>query len=189
MDHICGLPAEIIAIEPGSAYHESLRARGFKTYSFAADAVEHYKEAVEWVISFETIEHVGNPLAFLSEIVALLKPDGRVALSTPNRDDALLEIAGERYKQFYYRVHHRWYFDIDSLTACARLCGLELDRVHYVQRYGIANAITWIRDGRPSGESIIPAIDDPALDTAWRHRLESMGQSDWLYAIFKRTGT
>lgn len=186
LDHISGLASEIVAIEPGSAYHASLRSRGFRTYDFTRDALEHHDRSIDWAICFETIEHIGDPRTFLAEIVDLLKPDGRVALSTPNRNDALIDLAGTPYRQFYYRVHHRWYFDMDSLKACARTCGLELERVSFVQRYGISNAMTWIRDGRPSGDTKIVEIDDIALDAAWRRHMESTGRSDWFYAIFRR---
>jgi SAM-dependent methyltransferase len=186
LDHIKGLPREIIAVEPGTAYHASLQARGFKTYSFTSDALTDHKGTVDWAINFETIEHIPNPRIFLTEIADLLTLEGRVAISTPNRNDAMIDLAGERYRQFFYRVHHRWYFDIESLTECARLCRLELESVAYVQRYSISNAMIWIRDGRPGGDTQIESVDHPTLDAVWRRHFETTGTSDWLYATFKR---
>tara|TARA_A100001037_G_scaffold301587_1_gene331442 strand:+ start:458 stop:1405 length:948 start_codon:yes stop_codon:yes gene_type:complete len=189
LNYAKGFAREIIAIEPGTAYHASLQDRGFKTYGFTSDALEEHKGTVDWAINFETIEHIDNPRTFLTEIVDLLRPEGRIAISTPNRDDAMLELAGESYRQFFYRVHHRWYFDKNSLTECARLCGLELESYRFIQRYSISNAMVWIRDGRPGGNVNIPCVDHPILDAAWRRHFESNETSDWLYAIFKRAGS
>ena len=186
LDHIKGLPREIIAIDPGTAYHASLQARGFKTYSFTSEAMTDHNGSVDWAITFETIEHIPNPRIFLTEIANLLTPQGRIAISTSNRNDAMLDLAGERYRQFFYRVHHRWYFDETSLTECARVASLELESVAYVQRYSISNAMTWIRDGRPGGDAKIESVDHPTLDATWRRHFETAGTSDWLYAIFKR---
>jgi SAM-dependent methyltransferase len=41
---------------------------------------------IDAVVSFETIEHVPNPVSFLNEISRILKPQGIVILSTPNKD-------------------------------------------------------------------------------------------------------
>lgn len=38
------------------------------------------------VVSFETVEHVPEPEKFLSEIQRVLKPDGLLIISTPNRE-------------------------------------------------------------------------------------------------------
>ena len=38
------------------------------------------------VVSFETIEHVADPARFVAECVRVLKPGGRLLVSTPNRE-------------------------------------------------------------------------------------------------------
>ena len=42
--------------------------------------------SVDVVVSFETIEHVEKPEAFLDECIRVLVPGGQLILSTPNRD-------------------------------------------------------------------------------------------------------
>lgn len=42
-------------------------------------------QSVDVVVSFETIEHVDNPLRFLDECVRVLAPQGRLIISTPNK--------------------------------------------------------------------------------------------------------
>jgi len=41
--------------------------------------------AVEVVVSFETLEHLTDPARFLDECVRVLRPGGRLIISTPNR--------------------------------------------------------------------------------------------------------
>jgi 2-polyprenyl-6-hydroxyphenyl methylase / 3-demethylubiquinone-9 3-methyltransferase len=62
------------------------------------------------VTSMEVIEHVADPAAFLTQLLARLKPDGLLLLSTPNRTAAsrlLLVEAAERLGQVP-RGTHNW---------------------------------------------------------------------------------
>jgi SAM-dependent methyltransferase len=75
------------------------------------------------VVSFETIEHVPDPEVVLDEFRRVLRPDGLLVLSTPNRDvytpgnpfhlreltPSELEAALEkRFKSFRLRRQHTW---------------------------------------------------------------------------------
>ncbi len=185
LDHVSGLARQCIAIEPGEAYHTSLADRGYRVYPFGDDAAADWSGKVDWAFSFDVIEHVGNPRDFLDGIASLLKPDGKLMLSTPNRNDALMDLA-TAYPPFFYRAAHRWYFDGDSLATCAERAGLQMESVRYVQRYGLANATAWMRDGRPSGRDVLPHLDEPLLDRTWQAHLEQRGVADRLYAFLMK---
>ena len=63
------------------------------------------------VICGELIEHLENPYAFLREVGKLLKPDGRLILTTPNPFGfpvLLCEIL--RLRRFFYTTEHLYYF-------------------------------------------------------------------------------
>ncbi len=51
-----------------------------------ADNIPLADGAVDCVVSFETIEHVSDPQAFLQECARVLTPNGRLILSTPARE-------------------------------------------------------------------------------------------------------
>jgi len=178
-------PRTIIAIEPADALRPAIQAKGFETFAYATDAAASFAGAVDLACTFNVIEHVPDPVGFLADAAALLAPDGRLLLSTPNRDDTLMDLA-PAYPQFFYRTAHRWYFDADSLAACAAQVGLKISRVHYIQRFGLANALVWIRDGKPSSHDSLPGLSDARLDQTWQDNLVRRGVADRLYVVLER---
>jgi SAM-dependent methyltransferase len=186
LDHIRGLPKTCLAIEPCEEYHASLKERGYQVYHSVAHAVEDFKHRVDVVFSLSTVEHVGNPFGFFSEIRRLLGPEGLFLVSTPNRNDILMDLLDQEYKQFFYRTAHRWYFDAASLANLATRCGFEIVAQRCLQRFGISNALAWLRDRKPAGDRPLPGLDDPLLNQFWQNYLESKGVGDYLYLIVKR---
>lgn len=186
LDHIRGLPKTCLAIEPCEEYHASLRDRGYRVYPSIASGIEDFKQKVDVVFSLSTVEHVGNPFEFFQEIRHLLQPKGLLVVSTPNRNDVLMALLGDAYKQFFYRTVHRWYFDMLALTNLAERCGFEIVQQRCLQRFGISNAMAWLRDRKPTGDSTLAGLDDPLLNQFWKNYLESKGIGDYLYLIVKR---
>jgi SAM-dependent methyltransferase len=52
----------------------------------SAEAIPLESASVDMIVSFETIEHVKNPAIFLGECKRVLRPNGLLIISTPNRD-------------------------------------------------------------------------------------------------------
>ena len=187
VSHVEGLAEKIIAVEPTERYHSSLRERGYDVFSYAADALNVYPEGVDIAVTFQVIEHVLNPRVFLAEIGTLLKPGGVLIIATPNRNDVLLKLLPDEFPRFYYRTVHRWYFDRQSLRQCVELAGLDVVSERYVQTYGMANVLLWLKERKPNGNSRIPGIDNVA-DKLWDGYLESTGQSDNIYVCARKPG-
>ncbi len=190
IDHVAGLASKIIAIEPSTLYHDSLRKRGYETFSYAADAVKARPESVDFAVSFQVIEHVLNPREFLGEIVALLKPGGSLLIATPNREDILMKLLPEEFPSFFYRVVHRWYFDRASLRRCVETVEagvLKVEMERFLHTYGMSNALSWMKERRPAGNLRLPGIDGTA-DALWNSYLETSGQADTLFILARKTG-
>lgn len=147
-------------------------------------AAASHARRVDVAFAIQVIEHVENPLAFLTEIRPLLARDGVLVLSTPNRADILMDLLPEDFPPFFYRTQHRWYFDVASLTRCAAAAGFTVIETRYVHRYSIANAMLWLRDCRPMGRTPLAPLDG-ALDGLWRSWLEANGRADNLYLVLQ----
>lgn len=185
LDHIGGLTEEVIAIDPAEGFADSLRARGYRYFASVDEAAARYNNAIDLALAVQVIEHVEDPKAFLAGIRQLLKSDGLAVVSTPNRNDILMDLLPSGFPSFFYRTQHRWAFDAAALSRCAEMAGLAVREVRHVHRYGMANALIWLRERRPAGRTTLDVID-PQADGLWRMWLESSGRSDNLYILLSR---
>jgi SAM-dependent methyltransferase len=181
LDAVSGLAAVTVAIEPGRSYHESLSSRGHRVYPDTLSALAAHRGTVDVAVCFSVIEHVEDPVGLLSEIKALLAPEGVALISTPNRDDVLLAAGSDAYRRFFYRVVHLYYFEAASLRYAASRAGFASCELIYRHRFPFANFVGWLRDGRPGTGSASPL--DSAFDRLWTASLESSGRADYLYAV------
>jgi 2-polyprenyl-3-methyl-5-hydroxy-6-metoxy-1,4-benzoquinol methylase len=187
ISHVSGLAKKIIAIEPTERYHFSLRERGYAVFSYANEALKMHSEGVDIAVTYQVIEHVLNPLAFLTEIAALLKPGGTLLIATPNRDDILTKLLPEDFLPFFYRSAHRWYFDRQSLRYCVEAVdGLHVESERYLHTYDMSNALSWMKERRPTGNTRLPGINNLA-DQLWRSYLDTSGQADTLYVLARKS--
>ncbi len=184
LDHLRGWTERQVAVEPCDLYRDDLGARGYHVYPHVHDATRDWAGRVDFAFSIQVIEHTLNPRVFLEQIKPLLRADGRLVISTPNRRDILLDLLPDDFPSFFYRVVHRWYFDADSLATCARAAGFDVAGVRHVHRYGMANALRWLRDRQPTGNARLDAIEQLA-DDYWAGYLESTGRSDCLYLLLR----
>jgi 2-polyprenyl-3-methyl-5-hydroxy-6-metoxy-1,4-benzoquinol methylase len=189
LDHVRGVAASIVAIDPSELFAPSLKQRGYAWFPSAGAAAAEYAGKIDVAFSTQVIEHVEDPCAFLRDIAALLSPNGIALISTPNRADILMELLPETFPAFFYRTQHRWAFDGQALARCAVRAGLEVSEMRHVHRYGMSNTLHWLRDGKPLGRVPMAPIDD-ALDKHWQAWLESNGRADNLYmSVRRRHGT
>tara|TARA_Y100000590_G_scaffold413014_1_gene508451 strand:- start:49 stop:951 length:903 start_codon:yes stop_codon:yes gene_type:complete len=173
-----------IAIEPCRPYFEFLKNKGYKVYPDLSSAIKENNQTLDWVLSSQVIEHVESPVEFLKEIYKLLKPGGEAMISTPNRNDILINLLDE-FKEFFYRTQHRWYFDKNCIEYCIKKVGFEILETKFIHRYGLANAIYWLRDREPKGKNRIKVLNQYS-DKFWESYLESTGQSDNLFCHLRR---
>lgn len=180
LDSCKGQAGDLVAIEPCVPYWNSLRARGYHVFGSTNEAAEKFQDSVDMAISIQVIEHVLNPVEFLKGIRPLLnRSSGELLITTPNREDMLMKLIPEKFSEFFYRSAHRWYFNMNSLAACAKLAGYQVSGSRYLQKYGMANALHWLRDARPMGFARLEGIG-PAADGFWKGYLEETGSGDTL---------
>lgn len=180
LDHLRGVADGCLAIEPDPIFAASLAARGYAHFPSCEAGLREWASRIDVAFCIQVIEHVERPRDFLASIRALLAPTARLVLSTPNRNDILFDLLPDDFPAFFYRTQHRWIFDAASLSACARAAGFVVEEVRHLHRYGLANAMMWLRDRRPKGRTPLPPLDR-TMDAHWKGWLESAGRSDNLY--------
>jgi len=80
-------------------------------------------EQFDTIFAFEVIEHLESPAAFLRELVAHLKPDGRLVMTTPNYNCGK-RVGAHRWSGFQSSLEHLYFFNSDSLSSYGEKVGL-----------------------------------------------------------------
>lgn len=173
LDLVRAVGARTLAVEPMTAYHAALRGGGHAIFPRVESVPPEWHGQVDVATCFSVLEHIEQPLAFLQGVRRLL-------LSTPNRDDWLLELLPEDYRQFFYRVVHRWYFTAESLCQLGSRAGFAAVSPAFHHRFDLSNFLLWLRDRRPTGLGQLAA--SPVLDATFSATLAATGRSDYLHA-------
>jgi ubiquinone/menaquinone biosynthesis C-methylase UbiE len=78
--------ASVVGVDIADDVCEHARRKyGIDARTGDAQAIPLPNRSVDVIVSFETIEHVTSPAAFLEECVRVLAPHGTLIVSTPNR--------------------------------------------------------------------------------------------------------
>lgn len=119
------------------------------------------------VTLFHVLEHIQDPVTYLTQLSKLVAPNGYLLIEVPNLADELLS-HNEEYREFYWQRAHLSYFDAARLELALRRAGLKHISIRGVQRYGLHNLLHWIDEGKPqltnpayrSSNSIIRNIEE-----------------------------
>ena len=126
LDHISNVSSRCIGVEPNLEFSNSLKKRGYEHFSSTKECISTYKNKIDIVVSTQVIEHVEDPKKFLNEIKSLLKPKVGIAMiTTPNREEILMNLLKKDFAQFFYRSQHRWNFNGKSIKNCAKHAGFK----------------------------------------------------------------
>jgi SAM-dependent methyltransferase len=93
--------------------------------------VENNNEIFDVIILTEVIEHLEKPIEFLEITLKLLKNDGKIILTTPNRSISSLDIVWDTESP---PIHH-WWFSENSMKWIADKFKLNLDFISFEKYY------------------------------------------------------
>jgi SAM-dependent methyltransferase len=139
-------------------------------------AALHYPaDQFDAVAMSQVIEHVHDPLALLEECRRVLRPGGRLVLSTPNAA-GLAHRRDGRYWRGLEPPRHLHVFTPEALAACALACGfkVELLRTLSAESAGIYRADDEIRKAQGGGDGDAAAF---SLMRSWLLRQSEYRQS------------
>ena len=146
LDYLKEKGAKTSAIEKNQVFIDFLCKSGHSTYS---DFNQIREEKFDLVTCFNVIEHVEDAITFVKNMYEILKPGGTLLIETPNSNDYLLNILGEDFASFFYRVQHRFYFDEQSLKQVMIYSGVSDYTFLYSQKYGLKNLLNWVKKKLP----------------------------------------
>jgi 2-polyprenyl-3-methyl-5-hydroxy-6-metoxy-1,4-benzoquinol methylase len=111
---------------------EWMRGQGYEVVHLDAEALEA-DERFDSVVAGELIEHLENPGLFLAGCRRVLKPDGRLVLSTPNPFAVLhaaIFLKDGRARPFH--PEHTGWFCAQTLGQRLERAGFRVERTLYV---------------------------------------------------------
>lgn len=186
LDFVSSVAKTIIAIEPSVEYRDSLTKKGYSTYSYATEALVDYEGKVDVITSYDVIEHVNNPVEFMTDVYRLLKLGGVGIIGTPTNCPVMRELLGHTYEQkLLFSYQHPWILSGNSFDLCCRKAGFTDVKVEYKQRYGLSNLIKWCAEKKPSGHSQMSFISS-TMDECYKRELEQHNMADYIVAYVKK---
>lgn len=160
------LTAADLSLTAVSAGHREASARGAGDVCWGIADIErlpHPEASFDTVVSCETIEHVPDPALAVRELGRVLKPGGRLFLTTPSYLNAsgiyrgYLRLRGRRFSEAGQPINH--FVLLPRTCAWVRRAGLEIHTVD-----GVGHHLPLV-PGRPALE--LPVLERFGSLTRW----------------------
>ena len=177
LDLALGVAKKTIGIEPFEGYHSSILERGHIVFKSADDALKKYKNEIDLVVSTGVIEHIDNPSKYLENAYNLLRHDGEIYLDTDNLNEISMQFQNDKFKEFFFRTAHLWFFDSTTLISLFKKMNFKNIDLKFDHHYDLSNFVIWQKDSLPSGIGKIKTFDKE-LNKAWFSFCNRNGYSD-----------
>jgi 2-polyprenyl-3-methyl-5-hydroxy-6-metoxy-1,4-benzoquinol methylase len=115
--------ANAVAVEPGEDLAEQARCRGLRVVERPVELCEELEAEADIVTSFEVIEHVHDPLAFVQAVARLAKPGGLILVTGLNGDGLDVRVLWSEAKAVS-PPHHLNFLSVEGLESLFRRAGL-----------------------------------------------------------------
>jgi SAM-dependent methyltransferase len=179
------LVSSSVGIELQKDHVEALNSDGI-------NCVQSLKEidndSLDVMFSFHTLEHLPNPIDFLTEMRNKLTEGGIIVVEVPHASDFLLShIKSDEFKKFTLYSQHLVLHTRDSLNRLLTSTEFKDVIIQGVQRYPLSNHLNWLASGKPGGhKSKLSAIDSSELHSAYEAALQRIDSTDTIIAIAKK---
>ncbi len=157
------------------------RRKGHKIFEDLADIEPG---SLEIITLFHVLEHIPDPIKFLTTLKPLLRPGGILLLEVPHARDALFTLYDcEPFKSFTFWSEHLLLHTRSSLCKIIKEAGYHEPEVVGFQRYPLANHLYWLSQGRPGGHEQWQLLSRGSVDSEYQACLAAMDRTDTLLAI------
>lgn len=167
-------------VELQESYRSALQRDGIACFAGLEEC-----SSTDIIFMFHVLEHLPDPLAVLRQLRALLEEaDGRLVIEVPHARDFLISSAcNQPFTDFTLWSQHLVLHTRDSLRRLLAHAGFTEINIWGVQRYGIANHMKWLIDGRPGGHrDPLELLESQQLSKEYAAALARMDATDTLVA-------
>ena len=161
------------------------------------------KGTFDFISLIYVLEHIAEPIQFLTYLKPFLKPDGKFIILVPNARDPLVNFYDiPEFRSFYFCIEHLFYYTPKTFKLI--MDGAQLGgSIETLQEYPLANHLNWGYRCRPTdtlaSRSGLPDImtQEAAPTEAWKRLwdqfnvfykkfLDENGYGDRLWAVVGR---
>jgi len=130
-----------VEISPSAEYARN--ERNLDVRSLPLEENHFPSESFNLVLASHLIEHLNDPRSFLNETRRILKPDGRVFITTPNIRGFQARLMGGRWRSAIF--DHLYLFSTRTLTAMLAETGFAVEGVYTWGGLAAGLAPSWIK--------------------------------------------
>lgn len=182
LDDLRGYVNSVTGMEPSQAYCEYANSIGVKTHQ-SLDELSGNRYDV--IFLYYVLEHLRDPIGYMSSLSNWLKPNGRILLEVPNVDDVLLSPYNiPNFAPFYWQKAHYYNFSHQTLKDVLIRAGYDVQMIP-AQRYDLSNHMVWMMEGKPGGVGRFKEIFTPELEIAYAEALKKHLKCDTLFAVME----
>lgn len=156
---------ECVGIEYNSEDAEFVSSElGIRSYTEPIENTDIPSQYFDLIAILQVLEHVADPLSFLSTVSRYLKRGGHLCVEVPNVQEVLLSVYSiSSYKDFYFKEPHIFYYSPKTLEMVMDRAGFS-GTMKTVQRYSLMNHMHWLFTGKPQ-KSAAQGMSPPVLVT------------------------
>lgn len=174
----------VAGVEPERRMQHLLQQKGILCWASMDDMPR--EEKFDCITLFHVLEHLVDPLDTLVRLQQHLVEHGKMFIEVPSASDALLtRYDVPAFTTFTYWSCHLYLFTPTTLQTLLERAGFRQIHIHPVQRYGLANHMGWLTQGKPTGLRGSPEfawLHQKELNTAYARHLGEHGCTDTLVA-------
>lgn len=134
---------DVLGVEPDASYCQHAReVLGVPSIDTILETAGLADETFDVMIMNHVIEHLGDPLATLSEINRVLRPGGHLVLETPRYDTLMFRLLGRRERSINCSGHI-YFFTTRTLRSLYEAAGFQTVQLAYVGRSLTMERLLW----------------------------------------------
>lgn len=143
---------------------------------------EDFGRKFDKIFMFHVLEHIGDPITFLTGLKQVLNHGGKIYIEVPNVDDVLVKTyACDAFKDYYYKKAHLYNFNKKGLAYIFKQAGF-CYQIDFIQRYDLSNHLYWLHKGLPGGKGLYSDLLGNEVNEEYVRSLQNHGQTDTLFA-------